>query len=101
MSASYPNEPGGTTLINDWGHNAIVGGGWTDVYNTTGYNTTTATNAQPGQIYVITGANANSTITDNATFGLSGDWTSGSDATLVLKCLDSTPRFIELARNTV
>ena len=62
---------------------------------------TTATNAQPGQIYVITGANANSTITDNATFGLSGDWTSASDATLVLKCLDSTPRFIELARNTV
>lgn len=45
MSASYPNEPGGTTLINDWGHNAIVGGGWTDVYNTTGYNTTIVSDA--------------------------------------------------------
>ena len=62
---------------------------------------TTATNVQPGQVYVITGANGNSTITDNATFGITGDWTSASDATLVLKCLDSTPRFIELSRNTV
>ena len=69
--------------------------------NAAGCTYTTATNAQPGQVYVITGANANSTITDNATFSLSGDWTSASDATLVLKCLDSTPRFIELTRNTV
>lgn len=62
---------------------------------------TTATNAVPGQDYVIIGANANSTITDNATFGLSGNWTSASDGSLVLHCLDSTPRFIELQRNTV
>lgn len=62
---------------------------------------TTATNAVPGQDYVIIGANANSTITDNSTFGLSGSWTSASDGSLVLHCLDSTPRFIELKRNTV
>ena len=35
-SATWPNEPANSTLLNDWGHDAIVGGGWSDVYS--GYN---------------------------------------------------------------
>ena len=40
MSAQWPNEPSQVTVLNDYGHDAIVGGGWTDVYDTTGRNTT-------------------------------------------------------------
>ena len=62
---------------------------------------TTATNAQAGERYCIVGANANSTITDNATFKLTGgDWVSASGATLLLECLDSTPTFYEVIRGT-
>jgi hypothetical protein len=45
MSAQWPNEPNPFTLINDWGHNSIVGNGWTDVYNTTGFQTTIVSDA--------------------------------------------------------
>lgn len=31
-SVEWPNEPPGSTVINDWGHNAITGGGWYDIY---------------------------------------------------------------------
>ena len=62
---------------------------------------TTATNAQAGERYCIVGANANSTITDNATFNLTGgDWVSASGATLLLECLDNTPTFYEVIRGT-
>jgi hypothetical protein len=62
---------------------------------------TTATNAVAGERYTIIGANANSTLTDNATFNLSGgDWISASGASLVLECLDSTPTFYEVSRGT-
>lgn len=37
MSIAFPNEPAGTTPLMDWGHNALTGGGWYDVYN--GYMT--------------------------------------------------------------
>lgn len=43
--AHYTNEPSGTTLINETSHNAIVGSGWTDVYDTTGYQTTIVSDA--------------------------------------------------------
>lgn len=62
---------------------------------------TTASNAVPGERYTIIGANANSVITDNATFNLTGgNWTSASGASLVLECLDSTPTFYEVSRAT-
>lgn len=32
-SVEWPNEPAGSTVINDWGHNALVGSGWYDIYN--------------------------------------------------------------------
>ena len=37
MSIAFPNEPSGTTPVMDWGHNALTGGGWYDIYN--GYMT--------------------------------------------------------------
>lgn len=37
MSIAFPNEPSGTTPLMDWGHNALTGGGWYDIYN--GYMT--------------------------------------------------------------
>lgn len=62
---------------------------------------TTASNAVPGERYCVIGANANSVITDNATFNLTGgNWTSASGASLLLECLDSTPTFIEVIRGT-
>lgn len=62
---------------------------------------TTASNAVPGERYCVIGANANSVITDNATFNLTGgNWTSASRASLLLECLDSTPTFIEVIRGT-
>lgn len=45
MSAEWPNEPNPSILLNDWGHNAIVGGGWTDAYDTTGIFTTIVSDA--------------------------------------------------------
>lgn len=35
-SAAFPNEPPGSVPLMDWGHNAIVGGGWYSVYGETG-----------------------------------------------------------------
>lgn len=35
-SIAFPNEPAGSTPINDWGHNTVVGGGWYSVYGETG-----------------------------------------------------------------
>ena len=68
--------------------------------NASGCTYTTASNAVPGDRYTIIGANGNSTITDNATFNLNGNWTSASGASLVLECLDSTPTFYEVSRAT-
>lgn len=60
---------------------------------------TAASNASVDQTYVIIGTNANCTFTDNSTFKLNGNWVSAADKSLVLKCIDSTPTFIELARS--
>jgi len=45
MSTAFPNEPTGSNLINDQPHNAIVGNGWTDVYDTAGWQTTIVSDA--------------------------------------------------------
>ena len=42
-SASWPNEPAGATLINDWGNDVLAGGGWRDVYN--GYTSSIVSDA--------------------------------------------------------
>lgn len=39
-SSQWPNEPAGASLINDWGHDAVGGNGWFDVYDMTGWQTT-------------------------------------------------------------
>lgn len=36
---AWPNEPSGATVLNDWGHNLITGGGWYDVYGEGGTST--------------------------------------------------------------
>ena len=38
--AQWANKPSGANTINDWGHNAVVGNGWSDAYDTTGYQVT-------------------------------------------------------------
>jgi len=40
LAQTWPNRPSGANTINDWGHNAVVGDGWSDAYDTTGYQVT-------------------------------------------------------------
>ena len=44
-SSTWPNAPAGWSILTDEAHNAIVENGWTDVYNTTGFQTTIVTDA--------------------------------------------------------
>jgi hypothetical protein len=59
---------------------------------------TAASNAVPGEIYIIKGTNSNCTFTDNAVFKLAGNWVSAADSSLVLLCL-TTSTFQELSRS--
>ena len=45
MAQAWPNRPSGANTINDWGHDAVVGNGWTDAYDTTGYQVTIQSDA--------------------------------------------------------
>lgn len=40
LAQTWPNRPSGANTINDWGHNAVVGNGWSDAYDTTGFQVT-------------------------------------------------------------
>ena len=40
MAQAWPNRPSGANTINDWGHDAVVGNGWSDAYDTTGFQVT-------------------------------------------------------------
>lgn len=42
-TGQWPNEPIGMTILSDWGHNAVTGGGWYDVYG--GFTTSVVTDA--------------------------------------------------------
>ena len=40
LAQTWPNRPSGANTINDWGHDAVVGNGWSDAYDTTGFQVT-------------------------------------------------------------
>ncbi len=59
---------------------------------------TAASNAVPGETYIIIGTNNNCTFTDNSVFLLAGNWTSAANKTLMLKCVTASTLY-EVARS--